>query len=104
MTTLVDANGNVTSFAYDDLNRLTRKTWPGGTFEAFTYDSADNQVTHRHTDGQVSTAAYDTMDRLRTVTYFDNQTEVYTYTMGGLRTAVTDLRGTTSYTYTALGG
>jgi RHS repeat-associated protein len=102
LTAMVDANGNTTSFAYDGLNRLTRKTWPDDTFEEFTYDSAGNQTSHRRTDGQISTAVYDSMDRLRTVTYFDNQTEVYTYTLGGLRTAVTDLRGTTSYAYDPL--
>ena len=42
LLSITDAKAQQTSFAYDELNRQIRKTFPDGTFELFRYDTAGN--------------------------------------------------------------
>jgi YD repeat-containing protein len=41
-TKLIDANGNVTTYAYDDLYRITRMTDPLGATTRYAYDENNN--------------------------------------------------------------
>jgi RHS repeat-associated protein len=73
---VLDAAGNrvqmaddegITNYTYDIVNRLTRATYPDGSFQQFTYDAAGNRKSL--TDGAGTTNyAYDESDRLTELT------------------------------------
>ncbi|MBP7588381.1 MAG: RHS repeat protein [Thermoanaerobaculia bacterium] len=61
-----DANLHATGFAFDELNRLTTKTYPGGAGESETYgyDENSNRTSLTDPKGQSFTYGYDALDRL----------------------------------------
>ncbi len=75
-TRQTDANGLVTAFEYDALNRLTavvENYLPGWTPTAdinvrteYTYDSHGNRLSLKDGNGHVSTFTYDKLDRVKT--------------------------------------
>ncbi|WP_165235876.1 RHS repeat protein, partial [Aquisphaera insulae] len=66
-TTLKDANGNVTTMAYDSRNRLATVTDALGHATAYGYDSGGNQQTVKDALGNVTTTLYDALNRATTV-------------------------------------
>jgi len=99
LTSILDANGHSTTLAYDELNRLSQKTWPDSSFEGFGYDSVGNQTSHRLADGNTNNFAYDVTNRLSQISYFDGQNVSFAYTADSQRQSVTDSRGVTQYQY-----
>ncbi len=119
VATRVDAGGTTTSYAYDDLGRLTTITYPGATV-SFQYDVSGNMVGMTDTTG-VTSFTYDSLNRLKTVTdangksvtygydevgnrismtYPGSRTVSYQYDSRNMLTMVTDwLGGVTSYAY-----
>lgn len=61
---MIDGNGNVTTYGYDGFDRLLVTTYPGGSFEQLSYDSAANIVSRRLRDGQIINYSYDALNRL----------------------------------------
>ena len=60
-----DALGRVTSREYDELNRRTKRTLPGGTlFETFSYDAVGNMTARTDFNGNTTTFDYDVLNRL----------------------------------------
>ncbi|WP_447412407.1 RHS repeat domain-containing protein, partial [Clostridium perfringens] len=57
-------NGNVTTYAYDGLDRLSTTSFPGGSFEQQGYDANGNVISKRLRDGQVIGYGYDALNRL----------------------------------------
>ena len=66
VATVTDSSG-VTSYAYDDNNRLLRVSEPDGSEMAYTYDAEGNRTSVTVPSG-TTTYTYDAIDRLTTVT------------------------------------
>lgn len=67
LITREDPNGNVTTYAYDSLNRLTLETFADGTTNEFVYDVHGNTIERTDTNGTISTMTYDGLERLTDV-------------------------------------
>jgi len=59
-----DAGDNTTAYLYDGHDRLSRITYPGGSYEEFTYDAGGNVTQHRLRDGTSFVMTYDDLSRL----------------------------------------
>ena len=76
MSTLADANSNLTTFVYDGFDRMREVRFPnvsgGGSsasdFERYTYDASSNVVQVRRRDG---TTIVPTLDNLNRITFVD---------------------------------
>jgi len=129
-TQVVDASGT-TTYAYDNLHRLTSVTYPGPTTDTYTYDANGNRTAKNST-----AYVYDNADQLTTLggsTYggYDNNgnltsrasdafawdhenrmtsatvssaTTTYAYSGTGLRRSRTANSVTTTYTWDVVGG
>ena len=64
LASLVDDNGNPTSYAYDELNRLTVETFADTTTTVRGYDRDDNVVRYTDNNGSVQINAHDGINRL----------------------------------------
>jgi len=42
MIKLIDANGNETTYEYDELNRLVKQTYADNSYTSYTYDINSN--------------------------------------------------------------
>ncbi|HEX9800126.1 MAG TPA: RHS repeat-associated core domain-containing protein [Thermoanaerobaculia bacterium] len=98
-----DFLGRLTTYSYDtDTSRLLRRSYPDGSFHAFTYSDTGRRLTATDTRG-ITTYAYDDRDRLTSLTYPDSRQLEYVHDPNGNRTALTAHVGgqvlTTSYTY-----
>lgn len=101
--TLEDANGNVTTYQYDDFDRLWKVVYPDTAFEQFTYDAAGN-LTHKRTRaGQVIDSTYDELNRVATKTVPGVGTTEYGYDLSGVLTDVTDAGGTIHHDFDGAG-
>jgi YD repeat-containing protein len=90
LAAVTDANGNVTTFAYDGSRRITAVTWPDGAVEAYTY-TPDNRL-YQRTDRNNAHVQYDydNLKRLVHTTYLTAGGDItYTYT-GQKLTQATD--------------
>lgn len=65
ISTQTDANGNVTAYGYDGLDRAVTVTYPGGSYEQATYDANGNVTQRRLRDGNTIAYGYDALNRLR---------------------------------------
>lgn len=103
--TATDANGNVTTYAYDGFDRPLTTTYPGGSYEQFSYDQDDNLLTRRLRDGTSISYAYDMLNRVTTKTLPSGELAVsYGYDLLGHMTAATRSDGNNiSAAYDALG-
>lgn len=125
LSSITDANGNVTSFAYDALRRLLSRRFPNGNSEAYSYWPDGSLKTKTDRKGQTITYVYDAFKRLATKSQSSGGRITFSYA-GAMLTAVEDTtvapadshtfgydssyrvtsvrqadRGTVTYTYTA---
>jgi RHS repeat-associated protein len=93
----------VTSYQYDNLNRLVKTTYPDGSTTQIQHNAIGKQSVTTDQLGRQTSYQYDLMGRLIQTMYPDNTTESSTYDAEGDRITSTD-RGarTTSYVYDAL--
>lgn len=68
-----DALSRESTYALDGLNRTTRITYPGGTFEQFAFDGEGLMVSHTDRRGTVSAMGYDNIGRPLTTQVTDGQ-------------------------------
>lgn len=91
---LIDANGNRTTYVYDGLDRLATMQYPVTTrgagvsdttnTEAFTYDGNGNVLTRTKRDGSVITVTYDALNRPLTNQYPGHVNDrFFTYDLAG---------------------
>jgi RHS repeat-associated protein len=66
-----DANGRLTSYTLDGLNRTTAVSYQGGFSESFTYDGEGNALSHTDRRGARSEMTYDNVGRPLTTKTFD---------------------------------
>ncbi|HEU5314746.1 MAG TPA: RHS repeat-associated core domain-containing protein [Chloroflexota bacterium] len=79
----------VTTYAYDTINRLTGVTYPTGTANVtYGYDNADRRTSMADGTG-TTTYAYDEVDRLSSVTFSGSRAVAYQYDAAGNRTRIT---------------
>lgn len=83
LTSLTDAQGNITSYQYDLLGRVTQETDPAGNITGYTYDSKGNLLTRTDANGNTITFTYDLSNRLTGKTYPDGSTTTYQYDQTG---------------------
>jgi YD repeat-containing protein len=69
-TSVTDANGNLTDYAFDGFDRLSKTTFPSPTtagtvntadYESYAYDAASNRTSLRKRDTEVIYSNYDAM-------------------------------------------
>lgn len=104
--TTTDPESGVTSYTYDDQNRLATVTTSLGT-STYTYFGDGLLETLTEPDGSVATHSYDLADRLLSITHAKDSTPiasyVYTYDENGNRLTQVETNGgdaeTTSYGY-----
>jgi YD repeat-containing protein len=80
------------TYSYDDLNRLTRTTFPDATYEEITYDKLD-KVSFRDRLGRVTRYAYDANRHLISETDPLNRATLYEWCTCGQMVKLTDPKG-----------
>ena len=109
---VTDANGNVTGYVYDGLDRLLKTSYPVGSFEQLGYDPVGNVTSRRLRDGNSIGYVYDALNRLTTLTPpsapavygADDSTIAYTYdNLGHIVRAAKNGVNQTAFTWDALG-
>jgi RHS repeat-associated protein len=102
-TSVTDANGHTTWYAYDERNRLTYTTNALGCVTAYTYDAAGNEISETDANGHTTWYAYDAQNRPAYTTNALGYVTAFAYDMVGNLTAITDAnRDTTTFTYDSL--
>ena len=105
---VIEADGRMVNYTYDDLYRLTEENINGGErVISYTYDNVGNRLSRTDSDEGVTAYIYDDNDRLQTEILTQNGETVHTITYdydnnGNLtsRTQVTDgVTETTTYTW-----
>jgi RHS repeat-associated protein len=75
VTSIKDANGNLTELSYDGHDRLKQRSYPSPSsvgqssytdYEQFSYDNNGNRTSVRKRDGQIIAYTYDSLDRMTT--------------------------------------
>ena len=61
---ITDANGNTTTYEYDNVARVNKLTFPDGTFERYAYDKNDNRKQLVKRDRNVINYEYDALNRM----------------------------------------
>ncbi len=94
----------VTSFRYDDLDRLTETTLPDGTITKATYDALGKVVGQTDALDRTTEMRYDELGRLEQTIFHDGTTEGQSYDAEGPLIGRTDRGGrTTTFVYDAAG-
>ena len=87
----------ITKYQYNEVNRLTRETYPDAKFKQFAYDKSGNLKTRIDQKSQVTTYAYNDLYHLLSRTY-PLSLDTFTYDTGGRM--LTALRGGWPVTFT----
>ncbi len=101
------ADGNVNTYTYDSMNRLTETAYFDGQFANFTYTNGGQRDTASTrtqflAPPQVYDYTYDPFQRLNQVMVPDGRAVSYTYYDNDLRETMTTPAGTTTYGYDGL--
>ncbi|MGT2911558.1 DNRLRE domain-containing protein [Streptococcus cameli] len=78
-TVTTDANGNKTTYTYDDLYRTTGISYPDGTSITKTYDAENRLASETNELGQTTSYSYDKNGNVLTETRFDGAVKTFTY-------------------------
>ncbi len=83
VTSVTDANGNITQYEYDLFNRLVEVIQPGDISTTYTYDSQGNLTGVTDAEGHLTLYAYDDMSRLVSEDSQDTGITLYSYDEAG---------------------
>jgi len=96
----VDGNGQVTTYAYDDLNRLVSTTYPDGLSETRTYNNIGNIVSKTDPNSKTTTYSYDNSNRLTAINYQqDGTTATFGYDKNDNRISLSYLGNSATFSY-----
>ncbi|MCK5655021.1 MAG: RHS repeat protein [Candidatus Aureabacteria bacterium] len=100
LTIRTDANNDITTYAYNEVNRLTKRTYPDTTEVGFTHDPVGNRLTMTSVSANIQWT-YDKLNRITQLLNLDlNKSISYTYDEIGNRTTMIDPDGgITNYIY-----
>ncbi len=99
-----NANGDITSYYYDPMGRLTMIKYPDKTYDSFSYDGAGRMTSAKDQMGFTTTYEYDAIGRLETERNHLGSTVTYSYDAAGRMTGFNDLNGGQwTYEYDAVG-
>lgn len=102
MASLADAKGNTYTFTVDNLSRRTRMTYPGGTYEQWSYDGAGNVVQYRTRSGVIMNCVFDSRNRDTSCDWSDSTPDVAkTYDAAGRLMSISNSIASSAYTYDA---
>ncbi|HLH56401.1 MAG TPA: hypothetical protein VKY92_22630, partial [Verrucomicrobiae bacterium] len=90
--TLTDVSGYVVILDYDNLNRVTRVTYPDATFDQYSYNFLDC-VAYQDRAGRLSSFAYDNLRQLRSMTDPLGRTTYFDWCRCGALQSITDPMG-----------
>jgi RHS repeat-associated protein len=104
VASLKDGNNNSTTYTYDTFDRLSKTTYPGGTYEQnSTFDANGNVTKYRNRAGQVTNFTYDKLNRLTLKDTPSGELDVtYGYDNLGRLTSASQTGTSLSFTYDAL--
>ena len=98
-----DANGNITTYEYDLLGRLTKEIWPatsGASLDVETsYDGLGQIISQTAANGSITTFSYDNLGRLIGETRPEGVDVTYVYNNFGDLVQATDARQASSTNY-----
>jgi RHS repeat-associated protein len=98
--TIKDGKGNVTTFDYDELNRLISEKDPLENSWTYGYDALGNRISMTDANGNITEYAYDDTNRLEGVNPVGTEADVsFSYDAGGRRIEMTDAIGKTTWEY-----
>lgn len=114
MNSVTDAAGNLTSFSFDEDNRLTEELFADGTSKSFTYSGSQMPATFTNARQQndpmkfpTASYGYDSAENLTMIEYSDGypipvtRSVMFQYDVYGRRKTMSDGAGSVSYTYDA---
>jgi YD repeat-containing protein len=102
-TSVKDALGNITTYGYDELNRVIQKIDPLTNDWTYVYDAAGRIISATDAKDQVIEYTYDNAGQLIEIDYPGSDPDVsFTYNLTGQRISMTDGLGTTNWTYDSL--
>jgi len=107
LVSVTDPNGNITSYAHDDLGRMVSQASPVTGTTTYSYDAAGNLNSTTDANNAATTRTYDSLGRVVTsVATLGSSSETVTWTYDGSPSfragrlaTMTDPAGSTSYTY-----
>ena len=103
LTSITDANGHATQFAYDARGWVTQTTFPSTLAESYTYDLVGNLTSKTERKNQTIQYVYDALYRLAEKAYPDSTTVEYAYDLAGKVQQVSDPTGTYGFAYDNMG-
>lgn len=103
LTAITDANGNVTSYLYDQLGRALKENDPLGNSTAYAYDTRNNPVSKTDANGDTINYSYDPNGRLLKKSYPDGTEESFTYDAKGNLLSAANKNISYTFSYDAAG-
>jgi RHS repeat-associated protein len=103
LTSITDGDNHTTQFAYDELGRVTKTTFPSTLFETYGYDGLYNLTSKTDRKNQTIQYVYDSLYRQSTKTYPDQSDATYIYDLVGKIKQVTDPTGVYGFAYDNMG-
>ncbi len=101
LTSVADANGNLTRYAYTTNGNLEAITYADGSKETWGYDAFGGAIFWTNRRGRAINYDYDAAGRITKKTYADSSHVDYVYDDSGNLTSATDPTGPTNFTYDA---
>lgn len=102
LLTVTDARNFTTTNEYNLRNQRSGRFLAGGGHEDYFYDAAGNLTGKRAQNGKLTTHNYDVLNRLSSIVpdaSLSEPTISFTYKPNGQRATLTDVTGTTTYSY-----
>ncbi len=95
------ASFQITTYTYDNLNRLTQAIYRDVTHESFSYDSNGNMVSKTNRNGVRTSYTYDSLNRIANITYYGSivTKDGYVYDKNGNLQSLSSQNATLTYSY-----